>query len=60
MSSSFGPVLANCFMSLWMYYEILWLNTHWKCEIISSGHNGYNDIRYLLNCELDGNIFLNF
>ena len=58
MSSSFGPVLANCFMGLWMHYEILWLNTHWKCEIIS---NGQYDIRYLLNCELDGNnIFLNF
>ena len=56
MSSPLGPVLANLFIG---YYETLWLNTFWECEIILF-RPYVDDIICLFNCESDANKFLNF
>ena len=56
MSSPLGPVLANLFIG---YYEILWLNTFWECEIIL--YRPYvDDIICLFNGESDADKFFEF
>ena len=56
MSSPLGPVLANLFIG---YYETLWLNTFWECEIILF-RPYVDDIICLFNCESDANKFFEF